>query len=98
MRKKTFEIVKEITIEGRSYKNYDKEIFQNNLSDKDWTEFFRTDDAHKAWDIMQIHILSELDVMCPLKSFRIRMSKDPCLTNELVERIIDKDRLLSKAK
>ena len=47
---------------------------------------------------MQNHILSELDVMCPLKSFRIRISKDPWITNELVERIRDKDRLLSKAK
>ena len=40
----------------------------------------------------------KIDVMCPLKSFKIRNRKDPWITNEILEAIKDKDVLLKKAK
>ena len=36
--------------------------------------------------------------MCPLKSFRLPAAREPWITNEGLEAIRDKDRLLKKAR
>ena len=43
-------------------------------------------------------IISIADQMCPLKSYKVAQAKDPWITNEVLEMIKDKDRLLRKAK
>ena len=41
VRKKHKVTVNKVRFEGRSYKNYIKEDFQNNLINSDWTQFYR---------------------------------------------------------
>ena len=43
-------------------------------------------------------ILEIADRMCPLKRYKVPQAKDPWITNEILEMIKDKDRLLRKAK
>ena len=43
-------------------------------------------------------MLSIADRMCPLKRYKVAQAKDPWITNEILEMIKDKDRLLRKAK
>ena len=83
---------------GRSYRNYSKETIQGDLLNMDWTNLYASNNPDEAWNIMIKHITQTLDRYCPLKNIRIQNMKDPWLTNELLELIVDKDRLLETAK
>ena len=74
-RKKTFEKMSKIKFIGRSYKNYDKEIFQENLKDFNWNEFFVEEDPDVCWSICISKIIKTLDEMCPEKEFIIDKDK-----------------------
>ena len=39
-----------------------------------------------------------IDVMCPLKLFKIKQEKEPWISNQLIEIIKDKDSALKRAK
>ena len=83
---------------GRSYKNYDKNIFCENLERIDWNDLYICDNPNTAWRILVKHIKSTLDAMCPLKIYKIAQEKEPWMSNEILEMIKDKDRLLRRAK
>ena len=83
---------------GRSYRTYVKEDFQGKLIDLDWRSFYECTDPVECWDIMETNIRSEIDLMCPIKKFKVTASRDPWITNELLEEIRDKDLALNRAR
>ena len=87
-----------IDFKGRSYKNYVKEDFQNGLAERNWDNYYRTEDPNVLWGILKSAILDSINPMCPLTSFRVPEAREPWLTNEAMEAIRDKDRLLRKAR
>ena len=97
-RKKTPVKVHKIDFKGRSYKNYTKEVFQENLLNSNWEDFFNNDDPNWLWDFMYKTILANIEPMCPMKSFKVAGFKEPWMTNEAIEAIKDKDRALNRAK
>ena len=97
-RKRKKFITKKTTFEGRSYRNYIKEDFQWSIINENWDQFYKTDDVNEAWGIMKNIISSKLESMCPIKMFKVNEYRDAWITNELLERILDKNRLLSKAR
>ena len=97
-RKKTYVKPRKVTFVGRSYKNYIKEDFQEELESADWGVFYNSRDPNFLWNMMENAITTEIDKMCPIKSFKVKECREPWLTNEAIEAIKDKDRLLSKAK
>ena len=56
------------------------------------------DDVNLAWDPMLANIKLTIDNMCPLKKYKVAKAKEPWVTNEILEMIKDKDRLLRRAK
>ena len=97
-RKKSKGKVEKVEFSGRTYKNYIKEDFQNNLVNSDWEGFCTHNDPTILWDIMERTILEQANYFCPLKHFRVKALREPWITNEAVESIRDKDKLLKKAK
>ena len=87
-----------VSFEGRSYRNYIKEDFQESLINHNWDRFYQAKDPDVAWDIMYQTILDNIEAMCPMKTFRIRQTNEPWMTAEVLEIIKDKDRLLARAK
>ena len=90
--------ITKLSFKGRTYKNYNKELFSERLTSKDWTDYYTIDDVDRLWSILYDCINQEADVMCPWRNYKIAKAKDPWITNELLEMIKDKDRLLRKAK
>ena len=43
-------------------------------------------------------ISNNIDKMCPIKTFKVNEHRDEWITNELLEKILDQNRLLSKAR
>ena len=48
--------------------------------------------------MLENKVLMEIEAMCPQKSFRVSRNREPWITNEAIEAIKDKDRLLKRAK
>ena len=87
-----------VDFQGRTYRNYDREIFQNRLMNLDWEHFLEIEDPEILWDIMEGRLEREIEKMCPMKSFKVANIREPWITNEAIEAIKDKDRALKKAK
>ena len=92
-------VVKEKTeFMGRSYRRYIKEDFQHNLSRLNWAPFYEMGDPNELWDFMERKILFQANKFCPITKLRVNEQREPWITNEGIEAIRDKDRVLMKAK
>ena len=65
---------------------------------KDWEGFYNIQHPNLGWEVIENAIRAELDVTCPLKTFKVQEIKEAWVTDELLEEIKDKDRLLNIAK
>ena len=63
IRKKHRNKIEKHTITGRSYIRYDKIVFCNLLSQRDWTAFDNSRDVNELWKIFEKHINESLDHM-----------------------------------
>ena len=83
---------------GRSYRNYNRNLFFERLNALQWNELYATNNPTTAWSILYKAILNVIDIMCPQKIFNIKKMRDPWVSDELLEVLYEKDRLLKKAK
>ena len=56
------------------------------------------ENPNDCWEFIYRKITLELDRMCPLEKRKVRQSNKPCLTNEILEAIYDKDQAWKLAK
>ena len=97
-RKKAKNSKNKIEFMGRSYKNYDITKFHEALSDFDWDDFYNIEDPNEGWDLLYERILDVLDNMCPEKTFKVNCYREDWMNKDIMEKIIDKDKALKKAK
>ena len=83
---------------GRSYRNFDKDIFKEKLLSQNWEEFYKLADPGQAWDVILDSLMPILNDMCPIRTFKIRNYRPDWITPELVEQIKDRDYFYKKAK
>ena len=88
----------DLSFDGRSYRHYNKQVFSDNISSKNWTSFYDAPTPSEAWKEMLYIITAEADKQCPVKHFKIRNSKPCWLTNELIEQMRYRDYFYRKAK
>ena len=65
-----------IEFEGRSYRNFDDDIFTNLLNLCSWDIFDNCDDLDELWNIFISNIHEAIDQLCPLKQFRVKVAVD----------------------
>ena len=75
-----------------------KATFCERLCNIDWHDLYQCNNVNEAWKILMTNIMTVIDVMCPLKKYKVAQAKEPWITNEILELIKDKDRLLRRAK
>ena len=83
---------------GRSYRNYDRERFQNAIRGYNWDQFWNLEDPNHCWEFITRAIEHVINPMCPLKKCRVRNSNEPWLSNGILEAIFDKDQAWKLAK
>ena len=86
------------TFTGRSYRNYNKQEFIDNLNGVNWAPFYGMDNVDEAWDVLLAVILREADKKCPIKTFKIHNYRPPWMVDELLEQVKDRDYFYKKAK
>ena len=86
-------------IDARSYVDYDKEDFQIQLLQLDWTDFYSLGTVTDLWECLLSHITTVADRMCPLRKIRIKDKPEqyPWISHEILEMIQDKIRLQTRA-
>ena len=97
-RKKTKFPKKKCTFTGRSYRKYNKNEFQNDIINADWTEYNNESTVEGKWNQFIQIIRNKIDSTCPVKEFKIKQQKEPWITGPLIELIKDKDYALKMAK
>ena len=97
VRKKKKQEKTKIEFKGRSYKYYNKDIFQEMLRKVDWTILFSIDNPNNCWEYMFNNIINCLEVLCPEKMFKSFEYREKWMNKDLMELIIDKDKALKKA-
>ena len=83
---------------GRSYRNFDKALYKEQLLGCDWETFYDIDNPDKAWEYMLRQFVPILDQMCPTRMFKIKNYRPEWVTNELIEQIKDRDYFYKVAK
>ena len=96
--KKSRDMRPKVEFTGRSYRNFNAEVFRNRLAAADWTEFYKSENTEQAWSLPQEHIIGILDIMCPVRTFRIKNYRPDWMTRELIEQIKDRDYFYKLAK
>ena len=79
-------------VKVRSLKNYNKEDFQMNLINTDWSPVLLSDNVSDAWCSFKSIFLSVIDNLAPLKVVRIKQRTEPWVTNEILQCIKDRDK------
>ena len=77
---------------GRSYKNYNKIVFQDLITnDMRWRSFWiKTNSPDDLWDIMLAIITDAADLLCPVKRMRVRNNVPGWINREVIEAINSK--------
>ena len=83
---------------GRSYRNFDSDVFVHLLNNCDWEKFDNSRNLDDLWNLFLLNVKTAIDRICPLKHFKIKTILEPWITNELLEEIKDKDLALKRAK
>ena len=86
------------TFQGRTYRHKNEALFLQHLTACNWNIFYQSDDPEIAWNILESNILNIINTMCPIQTFHVKHLKDPWISQEILEAMKDKDRLLSLAK
>ena len=59
---------KRISFQGRSYRNYDKDVLQARLRNVQWDNYWQLREPNQCWSYILRVIETELCIMCPLKT------------------------------
>ena len=86
------------TLKSRNYKNYDPNVVCNELSQCNWDTFYNCTDVNSAWGVMKSFLLTIIDRHAPFSERKIKGKPCPWMTNELKRGMINRDRLLVKAR
>lgn len=87
-----------VSFRCRTFGNYSKDCFQEELNNFDWTEFFELEDPDTAWSYLYELLLNVADKHCPFKDFVSKKYKPPWINQEILEKLRDRDRLYKSAK
>ena len=84
--------IKYDTITGRTYKNYDQQVFKTLLEQCEWERLLQDRGTDSMWKCIMSKICSILAIMCPVKTFKIPVSRPEWLTEEIITCINDRNR------
>ena len=98
VKKKGRDHIPKVEFKGRSYRNYDRKIFEQELLAYDWEHFYDMNDPEEAWAHFLDRITPVLDRMCPIRTFQIKNYRPDWVTNELIEQVQDRDYFYRQAK
>lgn len=74
-----------VSFQGRSYKDFDEEIFHQRLRSHNSGRYYAAFDVETAWHELFTCILYESDIMYPIKTFKFKDKEPEWFNDELIE-------------
>lgn len=84
-------------IQTRSYKNFNKDGFLRDLSQKPWDDVNLQTNPDDMWSSWKKLIMESIDKYAPYKNKRISKKNSPWITSELLRKMHERDYLKKKA-
>jgi hypothetical protein len=98
-RKKHKDNAKWVKLQGRSYKNYDGEVFSANMASKKWDiPGLSIAGVQEIWNTFKTNLEKTLDELYPIKQLKIREKHNPWFTKDITDSIALKRALGDKAR
>ena len=97
VKKKQRDCRSRVEFSGRSYRNFDKGKFKDQLRSCQWETFYKIENPDGAWEFLLSQLTPILNQMCPIRKYTIKNYRPGWVTNELVEQIKDRDYFYKEA-
>lgn len=98
IRKKARTKIKRTNFRCRTFNNYVKVDFQQDLVNYDWSELFEIECPNQAWLLLYGVILEFANKHCPFRQFTSKRELPEWLTNEILEFLKERDHKYKVAK
>ena len=86
------------TFTGRTYNNFDEDLFINRLRETGFAEIpTHSPEPNQYWELLSKSIIDILNVMAPLRTSTFRKDRPEWLTADLIEILKDRDRAMKLA-
>ena len=96
--KKEKPIYSKTTFTGRTYKNFEEELFINKLCEAGFVEIpTHSPEPNQCWERLYNTVIDALNVMAPLHTSTFRKDRPEWLTADLIEIMKDRDRAMKLA-
>ena len=82
------------TVNIRSMKNFDNNLFVEELEKVDWNICTSSCDIDENWDNFRESFTNVIDKCAPKKEIRVKQTTEPWMDSEILELINERDRLL----
>lgn len=86
------------SISFRRIKTYSCDVFNEMLSERDWSDVLESKDVDDAWSHFKKHFLAVLDVVAPMRETRIKQNSAKWMTSEILNLIRQRDSYFRKFK
>ena len=74
-------VSKRVQFTGRTYRKYNTDLFKACMRNADWGPYDECDSVNARWEFI-LHLLHrELDIMCPVKVFKVQQDRAPQITH-----------------
>ena len=87
-----------MSILGRTYTSYNREIFTELLENENLENLYATTEPNCIWDIIVDKINTQLTVMCPIQNLKVSTNTPFWLSHHIIEAINDRNKLFKSAK
>lgn len=89
---------KKVSFQGRSYRNYNYDLFRTRLQEYNWGKYYAAFDVETAWEELYEQILKISDEICPIKTFNFKDKKPVWYNDELLEMAVNRDDFYTAGK
>ena len=83
---------------GRTYKDYNKELFQDHINNGQWEGLFETNSTSEKWNIFKEKFLDICNINAPIKKLKVTQNNPKWISRELYELMDQRDNAYKKAK
>ena len=83
---------------GRTYKDYNKELFQDHINNGQWEDLFETNSTSEKCNIFKEKFLDICNINAPIKKLKVTQNNPKWISRELYELMDQRDNAYKKAK
>ena len=80
----------------RSYRNYTKDILNDEIRNQNWDSVYNANDINLSWDNFENILCSIINKIAPKKQRKMKIRTEPWITQAILEAINERDKTLKK--